>query len=165
MRILSGQLVTRCRHELRVELTAICANKQRAFKAQGPFYEHIFDRPPHLKLHMNAAARTLWRPDPTSLLRRQPTAPCVSTELGDHLAKAFLELEAARQCEPSVFPLKIEPSIGRTDTASSLLSAFGRTKIAVRNLLAQAAQHGGFPRGPTPSLHYSGFCCSTQVKV
>jgi hypothetical protein len=70
------------------------------------------------------------------LLRRPTTVPFVSAELCDHSVKAFLELVAARQREPSLFSLNIELAISRTDTASSMLPAFGRTKITVRNLLA-----------------------------
>src|SRR5882762_4694615 len=128
MRTLSANLVTRYRHQLLAQTPTISANKERTFKAQGRFDEHGLDRPLCLKLHLNAAGRTLWRLDPKTLLRRQTTAPFVSPELCDHLVKAFLELVAARQCEPSLFPLNIELLIGRPDRASSALSAFGRTK-------------------------------------
>jgi hypothetical protein len=93
-------------------------------------------------------------------------APIAPLELFDHFVDALLEFAAARQVEPSLFALDMELPIGRSDRKRSEFLAFRCARIAVRDLLAYAVQHGAFQApGPTCMAHgYSDFSKLMKIK-
>ena len=120
---------------------AIRAEKERPLVDR--VYEDALDGLPGLKLHLNIATRTIWLLDlrPIPSRGRQITVP-FGFQFLQHSVKALLELKAARQREPSLFPFEVILPIERVGVANGKFPAFSCARVAVCELLTETEQHG-----------------------